>query len=691
VNDGLAPAWISAAAWLLAGLACLSPLATAEETPPNWGLTLAERFSKTLEQNRLQRDALASRLADLPAIQVSNFGGPAGHISSRFSTPFSSKFESNHIELRWKHEQAIDFVCLVPARSFDEFGLDPQFGLPEDFDVFLIGEAGEIVATLARERDTSLDPVRNGKPFCYRLDPPVKCSGLRISASRSHRHSKRPGNWQFMAWGEIMCFDGEYNVALGAGVEVKSRSETPWPWWPTFAVDGVTGLGLPEVPDAPLTGIGWLSGPKASRDAPVWVQVDLGADVPTTGACFHPPQRPTGELYPGFAHPERFVIEVASGRDPENYRVVFDQSESDHLNPGHHPMSVTWPETSARFIRLRSVRLNKIAAVYPAFFGFSEFEVISYGKNAARGRPVTVSERNEPVRAHGDLFWKPESLTDGHTSRGRIVSHRRWMEMLDERHRIESGIHELDLANDAIAARYQRGAVSAAGVVGVLMLAGLIVLPIRYKWREKHQLRRLRARIASDLHDEIGSSLGSIQLLTESARRKPETTAERLNLISLLSASSVASLRDIVWLLRPGSAFQSPALSHFRETAAILIDTIDWDIECDDASRACLLARETNRDLLLFFREALHNAIRHSGCGSIHIRTTLENRVFTLEISDNGCGMPADLLSSPSCLRALKERAARLLGECLIRSAPGKGTTVTLTFPVNRSNSASKP
>ena len=129
-------------------------------------------------------------------------------------------------------------------------------------------------------------------------------------------------------------------------------------------------------------------------------------------------------------------------------------------------------------------------------------------------------------------------------------------------------------------------------------------------------------------------------------------------------------------------------LGHFRETAAILLDDLKWDFECDDASRECRLARETNRHLLLFFREALHNSLRHVQCNSIMISTSLKNQVFALEVSDDGCGISAQQLASPFCLRALKERANHLGGTLKTTTSPDRGTTLLLQFPITRSNSA---
>ena len=262
------------------------------------------------------------------------------------------------------------------------------------------------------------------------------------------------------------------------------------------------------------------------------------------------------------------------------------------------------------------------------------------------------------------------------------------MEGIQRRYEVESALHRLDVQAAAIATRFHRGTVAVGGVFGSFMLAALIALPIRHRRRESRNLRALRAQIAADLHDEIGSSMGSIQLLTEAALSKPDLAAARLTTIRLLSSGAVASLRDIVWLLRPGSAFQSPVPGHFRETAAILLEGLEWEFASDEAARECRLARDTNRQLLLLFREALHNCVRHARCRSIKIRTALERQIFTLEITDDGCGMAEETLAAPFCLRALKERTRHLGGTLKATSAPGQGTTILLQFPLTRANSA---
>jgi signal transduction histidine kinase len=115
---------------------------------------------------------------------------------------------------------------------------------------------------------------------------------------------------------------------------------------------------------------------------------------------------------------------------------------------------------------------------------------------------------------------------------------------------------------------------------------------------------------------------------------------------------------------------------------------LKWDFESDDASRECRLGRETNRHLLLFFREVLHNCLRHSECSLVTIRTSLDKQIFALEVSDDGCGISDERLASPFCLRALKERANQLGGTMKVTTSSEQGTTIVLQFPITRANSA---
>ena len=654
----------------------------------DWGESLAARFSGNWRKAREEKASLEAALLRLPVIPVKDFGGPAGFRNERDTGPNHPFYNDRWLQVRWGKEETVDLVCLVPARKFDERGLDPNFELPEDFRVMLVDAQGKTLKFLAHEHNTRSDPVRKGHPFCYRVDPPLRCSGIRIEPTRMYVDPAGQAGPCLMSWGEIFCFHGERNVACSAEASANYSISSPWPWQLKYVVDEMTGLGLPEIPDPTHLAIGWISWGSRTQDDPVWVQVDLGSVRSCDGIRTFPPEWSPSFLVPGIFYPARFVVEVSDTGEFGSYRTVVSHDTEDFDNVGQHAVTWRWPAIDARYVRFRSLSLRKLANDYPAFLGFSEVQVLHEDENIALHCAVDVSERKLPVPADGNYIWSKESLTDGHTSLGTILTNRRWMELLHQRYQIETGIHRLDLQAAAIARSLRNTTLAAAGTLGGCMLAALVVLPILHRRRENRILRALRARIAADLHDDIGSSMGSIQLLTEAALNKPELAADRLRTIRLLSAGAVASLRDIVWLLRPGSAFQSPVLGHFRETAAILLDDLKWDFECDDTSRECRLARETNRHLLLFFREALHNCVRHAKCRSVMIRASLRNQVFALEISDDGCGISAAQVASPFCLRALKERANHLGGTMQATTSPDQGTTILLQFPITRTNSA---
>ncbi|MEI7908435.1 MAG: histidine kinase [Verrucomicrobiota bacterium] len=656
--------------------------------PSDWGEGLASKFSGDWRKAREGKASLEAELLRLPVIPVKDFGGPGGFRNYRNTGPNHPFYNDHWLQVQWGKSESVDLVCLVPARKYDETGLDPDFELPEDFRVLLVDAQGETLKIIADEHNTRSDPVRKGHPFCYRVDPPLPCSGIRIEATRMYVDAARPEKLCLMAWGEVFCFHGERNVACGAEVSANDSISSHWPWHLKYAVDELTGLGLPEIPDPTHLAIGWISLGSQSQQDPLWVQVDLGSVRSCDGIRTFPPELSPNFLVPGIFYPARFVIEVSDTGEAGSYRTVVSQDTEDFDNVGQHAVTWQWPVIDARYLRFRSLLLRKLANDYPAFLGFSEVQILHESENIALHCDVDVSERGMNIPADNAYFWSKESLTDGYTSQGMILTNRQWMELLHKRYVMEREILRLDLQSTTIARRFRHRVTTAAGFLGGSMLVALVALPILHRRRETRILRALRTRIAADLHDDIGSSMGGIQLLTEAALSKPELAAERLRTIRLLGAGVVASLRDIVWLLRPGSAFQSPVLDHFRETAAILLDDLKWDFESDEASRECRLARETNRHLLLFFREALNNIMRHANCSSIMIRASLRAQIFTLEVHDDGCGISAEQLASPFCLRALRERANHLGGTMRTTTSPDQGTLILLQFPITRSNSA---
>ena len=94
------------------------------------------------------------------------------------------------------------------------------------------------------------------------------------------------------------------------------------------------------------------------------------------------------------------------------------------------------------------------------------------------------------------------------------------------------------------------------------------------------------------------------------------------------------------------------------------------------------LGADLRRDFLLTFKEAVHNAARHSGCSSVQISLIAERRFLTLVVTDNGRGFDPLNESAGHGLLNMRKRAQRLNGNLAIRSEAGVGTTITLTVPL---------
>ncbi len=644
----------------------------------SWDQRLARKLVPRWQAAQDELRQIDDGLKRLPEIPVEDFGGTGG-LAMFFNTAMASGVEPERIiEVRWNKAVPVDLVALVPARKYDVTGLIMDYGLPEDFSVELVGDAGTTVYSVATERNVRSRPVRNGYPFVYELPNPVVATGVRINVSRLHQEESEEGSLHVLAFAEVFSLSGGRNMAKNAEVSVSYPLQNffHWHWRNSFLVDGQTSLGLPVVPQPGIEEIGWLSKSRSQDDMPAWVMVDLGQRARFNGLRLHPARRPSLGNLPGFGFPLRFRVDVSDSGSPGSFKTVHNRA-GDIDNPGFNPVVLEFPAVQARFVRFEATKLWKPFASYPAFLALSEMEILNGTENIALGAPVTSSDQIGQVQAHRNLMWSEQALTDGLGPMGALAPTKAWLMGLGTRLRLETQAEQLHAEMAAIAASVRHW------VFGVLMVLGgcgiflSVLFPIRFRSLRRREILRIRERIAGDLHDEVGSNLGGIQLFSDLARQQlPEST--ELAAVQELAAETVAAVRDIVWLLRPNEENRICLAEHLKETGAILLDALEWTFEVDDALRYYAVADERARDLMLFFREALHNLLRHSQARTVAIRLSRQDGMLTLCISDDGCGMSPEVLERPSTLQALRHRAKRLCGRLEVVSKTGEGTTVTL-------------
>lgn len=654
-------------------------LETAAAIETSWDAGLARAFSGRLRE--IENELAASPGVDgLPGIPIDDQGGTGGWAGVHGSAA-PAPGTRHAVEVRWPQSAVVDWVALVPARRYDARGLDAQYGMPDAFTVELIDAAGETVALVASERNARSHPVRKGHPFVYQVSPPVEAAGLRISADLLQPDFEDETSFVH-AWAEVLAFEGERNLTRDAGVlGIGGASPpAPWHWAPAFLVDGQTPLGLPEIPAAEHLNVGWLSEGRASADVATGVTVDLGETMPLDAIRLLPAKRPTSDLPSGFGFPRKMTISVSDTAKPDDWRVV---AEREFRNPGHNPVIVPVEAGRGRYVRIEATELWKAFESYPAFFALSEVEVLSGNGNAALGKAVRSADGMQNLIAPGGRFWTSAALSDGYGPDGRLVSTREWLTQLDKRLRIETRRHELRVEAASLIAGWRRAGLTVFALLGLAGAFAIIAVPIRYRIHANRELLKVRERIAGDLHDEVGSNLGSIQMFADLAESRSGHSDE-LKRIQRIAAETVSAVRDIVWLLRPGGDHRIATVEHLRETGSIMLESLKWKFTANEAAWGIELPEEANRDLFLFFREALHNILRHAGATHVEIHAEASDRNFRLIISDDGCGIPPEKLDRPATLRALRQRAEALNADFHVASRPDEGTRLELAVPLTR-------
>lgn len=208
-------------------------------------------------------------------------------------------------------------------------------------------------------------------------------------------------------------------------------------------------------------------------------------------------------------------------------------------------------------------------------------------------------------------------------------------------------------------------------------------------------LHKERARIAKDIHDDLGANLTQIALLGELAqqdRGEPDKAAERMDKISGTARQAIKSLDEIVWAVNPRNDTFGHLVDYAGQFALdyLRLAGIRCRLDLPEQTPAHELSTDVRHNLFLAVKEALHNVVRHAQATEVWLRARVTPDALELSIEDNGRGFaaaPDDALADG--LRNMRQRLAELGGECRIESRPGAGTKVNLRLPWSREPQAS--
>jgi signal transduction histidine kinase len=227
----------------------------------------------------------------------------------------------------------------------------------------------------------------------------------------------------------------------------------------------------------------------------------------------------------------------------------------------------------------------------------------------------------------------------------------------------------------------------------VAAFVAAVMIPI-YRRRAERRVERLRflnalendrTRIASDMHDDLGTRITVINMTAALARRDlahaPEKADRHLAKLTQSARELVVAMDDLVWAVDPSHDTLDELGSHLARLAEEMFR--DTSIRCRIDIPAHLpdlpLGAEFRHHVALAAKEAMHNALRHAGPCEVFLSLRVAGNELFITVRDTGVGFDPASPGRGNGLGNLAHRFARVHGHCRIRSAPGRGTTVELT------------
>jgi len=215
-----------------------------------------------------------------------------------------------------------------------------------------------------------------------------------------------------------------------------------------------------------------------------------------------------------------------------------------------------------------------------------------------------------------------------------------------------------------------------------------LAVQIQNRQRLEHQraMEHERARIAQDLHDELGSGITEISMMTTVAGSLPAPKNGNLEEIGERARQMVTVLDEIVWAMNPKHDSLSSLVSYLCLYADRLLKLAN--IACQLKGTVNLPDRTVSsinrHEIFLAFKEAITNVIRHSGATEVRLGVRVVGRRLRLSIADNGRGLPPDVgARGRDGLTNMRERLAKMGGRFVVRSQRGRGTTVRFYMPLD--------
>jgi two-component system, NarL family, sensor histidine kinase UhpB len=222
-------------------------------------------------------------------------------------------------------------------------------------------------------------------------------------------------------------------------------------------------------------------------------------------------------------------------------------------------------------------------------------------------------------------------------------------------------------------------------MISVVVIATLLVNRYRVmnRIRRQAELETMRQNISRDLHDDIGSTLSSINIMSKLAMQQ-SNNASHLQKISTYSNRMMETMGDIVWSINPVNDSVDQMVVRMKEFAGEILEpkNIHYEFSYENSIKDIRLNVEKRKSLFLIFKEAINNLAKYSEATQVVIRLQYANEILYMQVRDNGKGFDASANTSGNGLKNMAARAKAIQGKWTQFSEPGKGTSIEVEVPI---------
>lgn len=272
----------------------------------------------------------------------------------------------------------------------------------------------------------------------------------------------------------------------------------------------------------------------------------------------------------------------------------------------------------------------------------------------------------------------------------------------------EGGAAMLVVVQPRFYERWEAKLVATAVGLGFVVFAVRRVYVRRYRRKleqveRQRAIERDRARIAKDIHDDLGAGLTHIALLSELARRDtPQQLPNHVGQISEMARELTRSMDEIVWAIDPHNDTLDSLVSYVTKFAQDYLSVANVRCRLDVPAELppYALPAEVRHNLFLTIKEAMNNVVKHARATEVWLRVAVRPTAFSIIIEDNGLGLtatreekngtrttPSDRILSGHGLENMKRRLSAIGGQCIFTSANGTGTRVELSIELGAARS----